>query len=97
MDVQDVLTILDTLAYIIQATGKRRKDVEGAPAFPQVFEELEALVEATRQQYKCSAVVWMGWNLKAVDYPWLKTMCLKHDIAWPSTWKWGWDPLQSIK
>jgi len=64
--------------------------------FPTVFAKLTAEIEKLRRQYNCDSVVCVGYNWYTADHPLLMTMCLRHDIAWPATWRWGWDPYRSI-
>ncbi len=80
----------------VQTTNKRRRDVAGKDNFPTVFAAIVARVEAARVLYKCDSVVCVGYNWLSVDHCWMLTMCLRHNIAWPSTWEWGWDPYRSI-
>jgi len=80
-----------------QTTGRRRADVNNKKTFPEVFGFALEKVEASRKRHKCHAVVCCGWNGYTIDHPWLRTMCLRHDVSWPDSWVWGWDPLRSIQ
>ena len=83
----------------MQITGKRRKDpeIESAPTFPNALKAMQEYIAAFEQKYNTSAVVLVGHNFYSVDHPWLLSMCIRHNIEWPSSWKWGWDTLRTIK
>ena len=78
-------------------TGKRRKDVDSVDDFPAVFANLVTEVTELEKEHYIDEVVLVGYNLLPVDHPWLRTMCIKHGISWPTTWKWGWDIYRSLK
>ena len=78
-------------------TDKHRKDVDSADDFPTVFAYLVTEVTDLEKEHNIDEVAQVGYNLLPDDHPWLRTMCIKHGISWPTTWKWGWDIYRSLK
>lgn len=83
----------------VQVTGKRRGDqeIEGAPEFPEAFAQMQEFIANGVAAAEADVVVITGYNSYATDYPWLRTMCHRHAIDWPASWKWGWDVYRSIR